>query len=231
MNFLYSFVIFNIIWISYICPQKQEYALHTPYSLSQKSCNDLQSYLSTLATLNIKEISKALLYQFPWIKTTTIKQLKPHHFSVTITLLEPFCAIQNISYVTTNGIIFSHEILRNEIYEKLPTLRYESPYCPTDLGHQIAALSQNLFDSYTIIWKNKNEIILIDKEQECFPIITSLSKKITSQIAHYCHYIHKKFNESYTNKKKKKYSLDIRFDKQIVLRPQENIKYEKSSSS
>lgn len=229
MNILYFITL--IFFQSHFCTT-HEYILHTPYILSESAREDAFNFLKNSSSGDGKVIIANLRAQFPWIKHATCRQFPHNRSSITLQLSEPFCALNTTHYVTSDGSIFSSDILRNDIFTQLPVIILsETSECSTNLGKEIASLPRDLFNKYTITWHDKNTIILIDKNTECFPIITSLVKKITSQVAHYCHYIHKKITETYTKKKKKKYSLDVRFDKQIVLRPQEDIKYEKRFSS
>ncbi len=205
--------------------------LDAPYILSEDTKNKISDFLQSYSTRD-NRITSLIKKEFPWISSFTYNYINSQNCIYRITLEEPFCALSNGYYISHQGNVFPEEILREEVYKKLPQIQFGSCMeCSLTLGNQICLLDKELFDRYNIIWNSANYIILIDKQTECFPIITSLDKKITPQIAHYCHYIHKKIKESYTKKKKTQYALDIRFDKQIVLRPQEDIKYEKSSSS
>ena len=230
MNILYLTVL--IFFQSHSCKASHVYILHTPYILSESAREQALNSLTKSASDNTQKIVSHLRGEFHWIKHATCKQLPNDRFALTLELSEPFCTINTTDYVTCDGSIFSSKILRDDLFTQLPTITLsENSECSVNLGKEIASLPHDLLETYIIKWCDKNTIILTDKKRTCFPIITSLEKGITSQVAHYCHYIHKKITETYTKKNKKKYSLDVRFDKQIVLRPQEDIKYEKSFSS
>lgn len=213
-------------------PLKGIYLLHSPYILSKSARTEVERFLETSSYKEARTLIEQLRQQFPWITHVTYTQLPSERITITLEIAHPFCAINTTDYVTTNGVIFPRTILRNEIYEILPVIIVPNiSECSIFFGKEITLLPREFFNLYTITWYNKYHIILVNKNIECFPIITSLDRKITSQLVHYCTYIHKKIRETCTKKKKKKYALDVRFDKQIVLRPQEDIKYEQSLSS
>ena len=228
MNIFYIF-----IFIFFHLSIPTEWAVHVPYFLSPSIVQEVQHFLMKSSYKDSTLLLKTLQKQFRWIISATVKQLSAERYSITLTMSSPFCAFNSTEYVAYNGSILPCALLREDTYAQLPVVHYpeNTIFSDVDLGKQIASLPPDLFNSYTITWYEKNKIILIDKNTQCFPIITSLEKKITTQIAHYCHYIHKKITETYTKKKKKKYALDVRFDKQIVLRPQEDITNEQNRTS
>lgn len=204
----------------------KKFYLTAPFYLSPDTCAIVEDYFSGFDNNDISKIVQLLIKQFPWITNVKIYTTTEKKRHVTINIQTPLYSINNTHYLTTEGTFLPAHLLKKEVYESLPSIIYTpQSYSEIDDGQKMALLPRELFENYTIIWNSADFITLYDKKQECFPIITSYEKGIKPSLHNHCNYIYNKISQTPpTNKKKKLYTLDIRFDKQIVLRPQGEIK-------
>lgn len=190
--------------------------VHAPIQLSSETYTQLVNSIQEDTPLEkIHQI-------YPWIHNIKSKKT-PHKMIITLFIEKPLYALDNEWYVTTQGHIYKHSVLKKEVYEKLPRITLGRIHkCSTTLAKQLISIPSSLLEAYNVIFYNPYHIVLQNKNKTTWPIITSLEQLINTQIHDYCNYIHKKFYEIYTKKKKKKYALDIRFKKQIVLRQEDD---------
>lgn len=205
------------------------YASHTPVvnyryafdsSLSDYAHNKIIACLAQVTPLKpIGNLQRFLQTTVPVIATVHKQRLDNHTYVMTFEAEKPCARTTNRMVITRNGRCITEKIYTHEACRELPciTLLTSDPTALKVCARWIAHVPRSFFDTYTIHWKNHTSLMLQDKAHpdvwiQCstatLPATTDREDCITCA------------RESALRLKKSAICVcDIRFEKQIIVRP------------
>ncbi len=157
-----------------------------------------------------------LISEFPLIAQGTIAYTPHRTASIRITAHRPLALINQNLVITYTGLIFDKALFYEPYIDTLPQLEVRSSDIQNELKAPyflsfVQSFCQTLYDSYTVVWHNKTEIELIDKELPGFSIFCHAEQNITERLLQTCQDLGTATNRS------KNVCADIRFNQSIII--------------
>jgi hypothetical protein len=157
-----------------------------------------------------------LITEFPIIAQGTLAYTPHRAASIKINAHKPLALINQNAVVTHTGLIFDKSVFYEPYLDTLPKLEVRSSDMHNELKAPyflsfVQSILPALYDVYTIVWHNKTEIELIDKERASFSILCHAEQNITETLLQACRDLQSASGRS------KNVCADIRFNQSIII--------------
>lgn len=206
---------------THFVPPKIQCFVQAPVSdLAQKKLKEFISAQHS-KSLKPKDFIKDLKDSFLWIKDISLV-MEPSLISITILPDTPFAVINNSMVLTQEGKVFEKDIFIAQTLGQLPILTVDGE--ALNYAHTFEKIAlffktapQELFNFYTVTWKNDHAVYLADKAHTNFIVIVSADRQLISKKLGDCLHIKKTLHTQLIKKPIDQWTADTRFADRIIV--------------
>jgi len=202
------------------------YFLNTSSVLSQQAHLTIANFCEQIDVkkLPLQKIAYNIKERFPIIESVTIHQQPTKTLDIRCCVYTPLFNINHDMIVCASGILEPSHSFKTELITTLPALKIDACEITENRLHTVcydclASCPSTLFDVYDLTWKNEAEIVLTDKKQGRFSILSDINTiNDQKKFNLYAHLKHDIMNRNdFALNKGKQWVADIRFDNQIII--------------
>jgi len=187
-----------------------------------------QDYFSSITTcvgnlLRDKFCARAIIdhvkKEFPAVSKVMVTY-RPSAVQVKIYAHNPVCCVNNSLVLTSNNELFAKDTFSKRALCTIPDIvvAQESMAKSTSiLASLLQELPSDFNQNYDLEFVNEHCVYLVDKQEPCFTIISSMDQKKTSQLLAHCESVKKNIKERKGFDKTFKWAADTRFAEYIIV--------------